>query len=454
MLPDHFKFTLPTNVIYGVGILGHIGEFAKAFGKRRAILVTDKILTQLGPVEKVKTGFKDSLIEIVCTFDKVPPNSTIETVEDCAQLGKKNECDLIIAIGGGSVMDTAKVANILMVKGGRVQDHMGAYLLGTELLHPSILIPTTAGTGSEVSKVAIIADLKNNLKLPFAENQFSASLAVLDPEVTLMMPPKLTAITGLEALTHAIEAYVSKKGSPVSEALALHAIKMIHDNILVATAHPKNLEARGAMLVASCIAGIASSHSLYGMVHAISQALGGIYHIPHGLANALVLPEVMEYNLKSSLERFVDISEALGLSFAHPVTISQSILQSHRHQLPYPQLTNMGMKALARLNGIDRYVQKQQAKAGIERVRVLNRQLAHLTGMPLNLKDAGIDDHLGKIEQVATIAMQDETMLYNPRKPEQEAVIKMVRRLYNDKSMPLVVVENEFRPAHSPLILK
>jgi len=264
MLPEYFEFSLPTKLVYGIGILGTIKDAVKPFGRRKAILVTDGILVKAGPVDKVIDGFRGSNISITCTFDEVPPNSTIETVEKCAALAKKHKCNMIIAIGGGSVIDTAKVANILIKKGGQVEDHMGAYLLGSnEKLLPSIYIPTTAGTGSEVSKVAVIADPVNDVKLPFAEEQFLPRMAILDPEVTASMPGKLTAATGMDALTHAIEAYVDKEWSPASDSLALHAIKLITGNILQACAKPGDMQARGAMLVGSFLAGVAFSHSIF-----------------------------------------------------------------------------------------------------------------------------------------------------------------------------------------------
>ena len=468
MLPEYFEFSLPTKLVYGIGILGNIANAVKPFGKRRAMLVTDEILVKAGPVDKVKEGFAETDIKIVCTFDKVPPNSTLKTVMDCAKLCKKHKCDLIMAVGGGSVIDTAKVANIIVNKGGKLEDHMGAYLLDVndELL-PSILIPTTAGTGSEVTKVAVIADLDNDVKLPFAEEQFLPQLAILDPEVTVSMPGKLTAATGMDAMTHAIEAYVGKEWSPASDALALHAIRMLSGNILQACAHPDDLQARGAMLVGSFLAGVAFSHSMCGMVHGISHALGGVYHIPHGLANALVLPEVMEYNLESQPQRYADIAVALGVNFPQIISESQSVLKSAGSLRFLSNLlgsvesltdwlgtqskkaTGVAAKALGNLVFIDQWLRDQAAHAGIEKVRTLNRQLAQLTGMPLNLKDAGIGDNLAKLEQVAATAMEDGTMLYNPRDPEPEAVIQVVQKLFHTKVKPLPVSEEDLRASAS-----
>lgn len=466
MLPEYFEFTLPTKLVYGAGIMGNIGDSVKAFGKRNAIVVTDAVLVKTGLVEKVITGFEGSQITIASTFDKVPPNSTIDSVEQCAAMAKEHNCDLFIAVGGGSVIDTAKVANILVVKGGQLRDHMGAYLLeSSERLLPSIFIPTTAGTGSEVTKVAVIADPDNDVKLPFAEEQFLPQLAILDPEMTVSLPGKLTAATGMDALTHAIEAYVDKEWSPASDALALHAITLISNNILQACAKPEDLQARGAMQVGSFLAGVAFSHSMVGMVHGISHALGGVYHIPHGLANALVLPEVMAYNLEAQLDRYADIALAMGISFPQVIDHGQSLLGSSRMDLPSKlasysdvdslkelvgassyRARSMLSQAIGNLGFIDKWVRKQAALAAVEKIRTLNRQLAYLTQMPLNLKDAGVADNLAKIEQVATTAMEDGSMLYNPVEPEREAVIDIVKTLYHAKVKPLPVSKADLRP--------
>jgi alcohol dehydrogenase class IV len=456
MLPEYFEFSLPTKLVYGVGILGNIGDAVSRFGKRRAMLVTDEVLARVGPVDKVKAGFAGTDVEIVYTFDKVQPNSDLTTVTECAKAARRRKIDLIIAVGGGSVIDTAKVANLLIVKKGKIHDHMGAYLLdpGEELL-PFIVVPTTAGTGSEVTKVAVIADVANDVKLPFQEEQFLPQLSILDPEVTVSMPGKLTAATGMDAMTHAVEAYVDKEHSPASDALALHAIELLSTNILRACAHPDDLEARGGMLVGSFLAGVAFSHSMVGMCHGIAHALGGVYHVPHGLANALVLPEVMEFNLDAALDRYVDIAAALGVEFPQPGVHLRNFAEHPPGRGPlergrwlgplaYRTRTAAG-KALGRWGGLDRWFRRRAAAAGIERLRTLNRQLAHITGMALNLRDAGVDDGLAKLDQLATTAMQDGTMLYNPREPERSAVEAIVRKLHDESPEPLPVPEEALR---------
>ncbi len=465
MLPEYFEFSLPTKLVYGVGIIGNIEKAVARFGMKRALLVTDAILAGAGLVEKVKKGFQNTGIDIASVFDNVPPNSTLQTVQDCAAQGVADGCNMVIAVGGGSVIDTAKVANLVMKKGGKVQEHMGAYLLDSnESLFPSIIIPTTAGTGSEVTKVAVIADPDNDVKLPFAEDQFLPQLAILDPELTLSLPGKLTASTGMDALVHAIEAYVDKEWSPASDALALHAIKLISENILIACAKPDNIEARGAMLVGSFLAGVAFSHSMVGMVHAISHALGGVYHIPHGLANALILPEVMEYNLDSRLDRFADVAVTMGISFPEIITDSRSLIKTGKLDILSKIVKKMELKSLQKvvddsssavkdfavkkldsLEFVDQWVRKNAAYAGVERIRTLNRQLAFLTGIPLNLRDAGIKDDLAKIDQVADTAMEDGSMLYNPVEPKREDVITIIKAAYYRKDTPLKVSDDELK---------
>ena len=461
MLPEYFEFSLPTKVIYGIGITKNLSDQVQFFGKRKAIIVTDKILSKLGIVSRIADHLSQSSIHVCCTFDNVPPDSTIQTVMDCAEMAKANECDMIIAIGGGSVMDTAKVANILIVKGGDIHDHMGAYLLDpNESILPSLFIPTTAGTGSEVSKVAVIADLTNNQKLPFAEKQFMPDLSVLDPELTVSMPGKLTAATGMDALTHAIEAYTSKEWSPASDALALHAVRLLYQNILVACAYPDNLEARGNMLIGSFIAGMAFTHAMVGITHSLAHALGGIYHIPHGIANALVLPEVMAFNYPSCIERYADIAMAMGITFPQIVAETQCLLQSSHssHQncsgnwkdtIKHLITSNINKtrtltaRAMNQFDFIDSWFRKKAAKAAIQKIHTLNSQLAYLTGMPLTIKEAGVNDNLERLDQLVATAMDDGAMIYNPVEATPTDVKNIFKQLYLATPKPIPVAYSD-----------
>ncbi len=407
MLPEYFSFHVPTKILYGTGLVQKLGQ-QLPYGRRRALLVTDKVLARIGLADRVRAGLEESPIQIVAQYDDVPPNSEISTVEACAELGRKTRANLIIALGGGSVIDTAKVANILMKKGGAVADHQGAQLV-TKPLFPLVVIPTTAGTGSEVTKVAVIADLENHLKTPFTEDHIQPDFAVLDAEMTATMPPRITGATGMDALTHAVEAYVGTEASPASDGLALEAIRMISRNILQATANPDDMEARGAMVAAACLAGIAFSHSMVGIVHGCAHALGGVYHLPHGEANAIMLPFGMEYNLDAKLERYADVAVALGVR-------------------PTPS----------------RHV---TAHLGILKVRMLARQLAYLKGLPANLEEAGVDDGFARLDEVVDKAMVDGTLLYNPKEVERDAVRKMLQRAYRQPAFPIPVSRKSLQRA-------
>jgi alcohol dehydrogenase class IV len=429
MLPRYFEFSVPTRIVYGPGILAEASQLLAPWGPARALLVTDRVLRDTGLVERVQKALEGGSVEVAAVFDEVPPDSNIATVEACAAAGCAADCKVIIALGGGSVIDTAKVANILMVAGGSVQQHMGAYLLGDRALLPLVVLPTTAGTGSEVSKVAVVADPENQVKLPFAETQFLASLAILDPELTVSMKPRLTAATGMDALTHAVEAYVGKEASPASDGLALQVVRLVFENLPAACAHPDDLQARGAMLAASCLAGVAFSHSMVGMVHGIAHALGGVHHIPHGLANALILPEGMAYNLESCSDRYADLAAAMGIARPRPTYRLAGVLER----------LGLGKAGswLRRHEVLDRWFERRTARAGIERVRRLNRQLAGLTGMPLSLAEAGVGDELAHLDELVTKAMEDGAMLYNRREPTAEAVAAILRHLLHARARPL-----------------
>ncbi|MAM87714.1 MAG: hypothetical protein CME36_10460 [unclassified Hahellaceae] len=430
ILPEFFEFSMPSRVIYGANIIDDLDESIAGFGLRKAMLVTDGIIVDLGLADRLKACLAGKNVVIGEVFADVPANSTIATVERCAERIRNSRCNMIIGLGGGSVMDTAKVANILAVKGGRAEDHMGAYLLGDDdVLLPLILIPTTAGTGSEVTKVAIIADPEKNIKLPFAETQFFPQLAILDPTLTTSMPPGLTAATGMDALTHAIEAYVSREAQPASDALALYVVRLVNETLLDACREPANLEFRGRMLVASCLAGMAFTQSMVGMVHGISHALGGVYHIPHGLANALVLPEVMNYNMPTCSRRYADIAEAMRIELPKPVATAKNLLDLAGFR-KIGALVDKG-----RL--IDEVVRMAEARAAVLRIRELLGQLATVAALPLNLMNAGVDADFAKLDLVVEAAMMDGSMLYNPRDVTSESVGAILKKLHSQRPSPV-----------------
>lgn len=445
MLPEFFSFQVKTRLLYSEGLVGRAGEELGFLGKRKALLVTDKIIIKTGLAGKLKEGLKGGQIEIAAEYDDVPPNSDLETVEKAAALGKEKGCDLIIALGGGSVMDTAKVANIIMTIGGSVRDHMGAQRVKQNLT-PSVFIPTTAGTGSEVTQFAVVLDKQNNVKLPFSEEAILPDVAILDPEMTATMPGKLTAATGMDALTHAIEAYVSEEANPVTQALALNAVEMISANILQACAVPEDMQARGAMLAAAAIAGIAFSHSGVGIVHAVSHALGGVYHIPHGLANAIILPLGIEHNLGVASGQYARIAEVLGAPNISPV--GQLSREATRLKLPVLN------QAIDSLSFVDEWVTQKKAESLPERIREMNRKLKHITGFATDLREAGIKDNLKKIDEVVKTAMEDGSLLYNPAKAKPEDIRKIVQTAHDQNLPAYEMSDADFKAARLHTVKK
>jgi len=440
MLPDYYQFSLPTKVRYGIGMASRLGEELADFPGKRALLVTDKTIVKAGLAKKVIDGLKGSSIAIVATYDDVPPNSEIKVVTEAADLGVKNKCDMLIALGGGSVIDSAKVINLLMVKGGPLEKHMGAQLIKDRLL-PSIAIPTTSGTGSEATQFAVISDDANSVKLPFAEDAFLPDVAILDPEMTQTMPGKVTAATGMDALTHAIESYVGSNQNPVSDALSLYTIELITQNILQAVAVPNDLNARGAMLTASFLAGVAFNHGGVGIVHGISHALGGVYHIPHGLANSIILPFSIKHNMESSAARYARIAQIFGDSGFYPVQEINRIVA---------QFDNFTInQVVSQLSLVDDWLVKRRAESLAQKLWMLNQKLNALCGHPLNLRDAGIKDGFKKIDQLVRTALDDAAMLNNPEPVTENAVRDILQEAYAQNLKPVAVSKSELKAART-----
>jgi alcohol dehydrogenase class IV len=385
-LPQLFEFQVRPRILYGPRSVREVGFEAQKLHGTSAVIVTDKVLHQAGLAQRVADGLTGSGVTLAGIFDAVPPNSEVQAVEEGAAFARAAGCDLLIALGGGSVLDTAKAMNLLLTEGGALLDYEGAGLLSRPL-RPLIAIPTTAGTGSEVTIAAVIRDEAQGLKLEFNSPFLMPDVAILDPELTLSLPPVLTAATGMDALTHAIEAYVSTGAQPVSDALAIGAIKMIAGNLRQAVQHGDDLEARSNMLLASTMAGIAFSNTLLGIVHAMAHPCGGRHEIPHGIANSILLPYGMEYNLLACAPRLADVAAALGVD-------------------------NCGMDAEA------------AARAGIAAVR----QLARDCGLPTRLSEVGVP-HDG-LAQMAADSQGDAMMFTNPLYAGEEDVLALYERAY------------------------
>jgi alcohol dehydrogenase class IV len=311
MKPDDslLKFEIP-EIIYGINSLSQIGQCAKRLGGERVLLVSDPGVIEAGWVDAA-TKFldKENLKSIV--YDNVVTNPRSFQVELGAQLYNAEKCDVIIALGGGSPMDTAKGIAILVTNHGRIQDYVGCNLI-SQPIPPLICVPTTAGTGSDVSQFAIIADPQDKIKMTILSRAIMADVSLIDPMLRQTKIPELIAATGMDALTHAIEAFVSSLSWPMTNPHAIHAIELVFKH-LVDAAKTKDVRALEGMAIASLEAGIAFSNAILGAVHALAHPLGGLYDLHHGLANSLLLPVVVRRNLEHVPAKFAKIANAMGV---------------------------------------------------------------------------------------------------------------------------------------------
>jgi alcohol dehydrogenase class IV len=286
-----------------------VGDEAKALGRSRALIVTDPGIVSAGYTKIVEEALHNAKIE-VGIFDGVVPEPPSRCVEDGVKMIREGRYDLVIGIGGGSSLDIAKGVAIMATNPGKVVDYAGIDLVPKAGL-PKILIPTTAGTGSETSRSLVVTD-ENNVKRSIASSFGISDVAILDPMLTLSMPPLVTANTGMDALVHAIESFVSATTTPFAEILAIEAIRLIAHNLPLAYSKGSNLTARYNMLLAASLAGLAFASSRLGIVHGLAYVIDTEYHLPHGRANAIMLPHVMEFNKTGNLAKFGRIAEAMG----------------------------------------------------------------------------------------------------------------------------------------------
>jgi alcohol dehydrogenase class IV len=320
-LKDFYQYASPTRVIAGRDLLESTGfEFQKE-GARRVFLVTDEVIRATGLVERVEAGVTDGGLELAGVFDDVPQDSSTDVVERCAAAAKEAGADSLLAVGGGSVMDTAKVADALFTHGGSAREQEGFFLMPREDegmgrpldIAPLACIPTTSGTGSEVSMAAVIKDHEAKVKLEIADFPLFPRLAILDPDTTRTLPAPVAAATGMDAMTHAIEGYVSTDWSPHQDARSLQALRMMRDNFERAVERgDEDEDARGNMLIA---ANLAMTIAL-GSVHAMSHSAGAHFGVPHGVANAIHLPHVIRHNAQGGAEiadRYRDVGEVFDV---------------------------------------------------------------------------------------------------------------------------------------------
>lgn len=309
-----FSFELPTRIEYGVGIVSKLADELKSMGAKRVVIITDKGILNAGIADEIINLLTSSNIQFDI-FHEVDPNPKDYNVEAGTDVVRKFNAQAIIALGGGSSIDCAKAIGVLAAHGGNsIKAYEGKTSVKKEIL-PLITIPTTSGTGSEVTFSSVINDTKNNYKMTIKSPLIAAKVALIDPKLTATMPPLVTASTGIDALTHAIEAYTAKAAEPISDAVALYAIELISKYIKTAVFNGNDIEARSGMLMGSLLAGIAFSHSDVAAVHCIAESLGGVYDAPHGICNSILLPYVMEYNMEYSKERYARVAGAMGVQY-------------------------------------------------------------------------------------------------------------------------------------------
>ncbi len=306
---NSFTFFMPTRVEFGLGKLTNVGEEVSNFGQT-PLVVTDPILQDLPLFDKAIKSLKNKNLNPV-VFDQVVQNPRDNDVYEGVEIYKNKKCDFLIAIGGGSSIDTAKTIGAV-VNNDMTIDELENKDLNTPL-PPLVAIPTTSGTGSEVTMYSVITNVKNHTKMILANRKLIPLLSILDPEVTLSLPPGPTAGTGMDALTHAIESYTCKLSTPITDGIALFAIELISKNLKNAVKEGTNIEARTGMMIGSLMAGIAFNNTDLGSVHSMGEVMGGVFDTPHGISMAIFLPHILDYSKDAAPTKYARISQALGL---------------------------------------------------------------------------------------------------------------------------------------------
>lgn len=377
-----FSFSIPQNVIFGKGGLQELPQAAKKMQKKKALIISGPHLQKRGMVEKCRDALKAAEIESEA-FTETEGNPGTETVEKAAEAYRKSGAEFIVAFGGGSPLDVAKAAGVLAVYGGRITDYEGGGKVPGPIM-PVIAIPTTAGTGSEVTPFAVITDHSRNYKLSVSSSYLLPSCAILDPELIASVPEKTAAACGVDALVHALEAYLSLAASPFSDMFALKALQMIGSSLRAYVAD-RSQEAE-AMLLGSLFAGIAFSHARLGNVHAMSHPVSAYFNVPHGMANAVLLPTVVEYNEQAAQGKYYDIYRCVA---EDPVSEKEFV----------PSMLE-------------------------EALRLLNREL----GIPLCLREAGVQETY--FDAMADDAMKSGNIAVNPRRTTKEDVLALYHKAY------------------------
>lgn len=375
-------FYIPSVNIIGADSLKDAMNTMTEYGFRRTLIVTDSVLMQLGMAGHIQKALQEHDIFSVI-FDGTHPNPTTINVADGLKILKENDCDSVISLGGGSPHDCAKGIALVAANGGDIRDYEGVDRSAKPQL-PMIAINTTAGTASEMTRFCIITDVDRHIKMAIVDKHVTPLLSVNDSLLMVGMPKSLTAATGMDALTHAIEAYVSVAATPITDACALKAVTMISDNLSIAVESGGNVHAREAMAYAQFLAGMAFNNASLGYVHAMAHQLGGFYDLPHGVCNAVLLPHVQVFNSQVAAARLRDCATAMGVHVA--------------------EMTDA-----------------EGAQACIDAIRALARQV----NIPAGLRDLGVKEE--DIPVLATNALKDACGLTNPIQATHDEIMAIYR---------------------------
>lgn len=335
-------------ILMGVGAVGEVGKEVTGLGAKRALLISDPGVMKAGIVEKVLSSLKGAKVK-VSVFDRVEPDPRYEIVDECAEWARPQGIQCVIGVGGGSSLDVAKAVAVMLKGGGSISSFFGVDLIDRSGV-PVVAVPTTAGTGSEVTPIVILSDEREKLKKGVVSPHLIPSVAILDPELTVGMPPSVTAATGMDALIHAIEAFTSINATPFTDLLAARAMELLYSNIRKAYCNGSDIRARSHMLEGSLLAGISFANAGVTAVHAFAYPIGAEFHIPHGIANTLMLPRVMEFNMIGALERFASIATMLGeapsgLSLREAAQKAVTAMERLREDLGLPtHLSDFGVR--------------------------------------------------------------------------------------------------------------
>jgi alcohol dehydrogenase len=377
-----YGFFIPSVTLMGPGCAKEVGPKAKELGAKKALLVTDAGLMKMGVADTIAGYVKDAGVEVVI-YPGAEPNPTDKNVHDGVKVFQDEGCDFIVSLGGGSSHDCAKGIGLVTAGGGNIRDYEGVNQ-STVPMTPLVAINTTAGTASEMTRFCIITNTDTHVKMAIVDWRVTPLIAVDDPVLMLGKPPALTAATGMDALTHAVEAYVSTIATPITDACAEKAIRLIAEWLRPAVAMGANIEARDAMCYAQYLAGMAFNNASLGYVHAMAHQLGGFYNLPHGVCNAILLPAVCDFNLIACPDRFAEIADFMGVD-----TTGMSVTEA--------------------------------AAAGIEAIRELSASI----GIPAGLTELNVKEE--DLKTMAENAQKDACMLTNPRKATLDQVIDIYK---------------------------